>query len=840
MTADTESYLPDESAAPATRRPLVMPAAALAAGILLGRFVAAPAWLWMAVAAAGLAMLAASLRRRGPRHSRPAVAAVALMAAGLGAAWFGLRAEVGPHDISRLAGDEPQLVTVEGVLLESPRQSKRPDNPLLLMDAEGPAYTGMFLRVTAVTLGGRRVAADGRLRVIVSQPMPADPGSRPRTGDRLTVTGLLRRPGPPTNPGQADIRSVYATRGIHASLRTDFWEAIERHSPPWWSPYGWMGGLRQRLRGLMPQGDSPAARVVPALFLGDRSELLETDEQAFVRAGVLHYLAVSGLHVALLSGLVLGVLRLLLVGPRTRGLCLMIFIVAYALATELRPSVVRAGTFFLLLSASWLFGRRRDMLNTLAAATLVVLLLNPADLFHAGFQLSFIVALGLMTVCPKMQAVLFGRRDWTRWAEMPERRRTLWRLRGGFEALLSTCLTAWLFAAPLAACHFHVVAPVGVVATVVVFPFIAALMLLGAVGSAVALVAGTPTAAVTAATQWLAVRLGELVGLLQRVPFGHVYVRDFAWPWVAVSLGLLLVWGYRRELRVPLAGWLAALVFAAGGYVWLGVPRGPDAEVRITTLDVGSGNTALVQGPGGYSLLVDCGSSLLAERTADYVTAPALWRLGVGSLDAVVLTHADADHIKDLPPVLKRIPARCVYLSRHFLTDEKSYDDRALDWLRSEGYEVEYLSRGDRLPAPPGMEISVLGPPVEMADTGDTNATSVVLRVAYQGRAMILTGDATPTNLRDMVREAERGAIALPADAVLLPHHGEQSPELLEFLAATGARHGVMSVGRYRDAKRKPVITWPAELEIWRTWRAGAVSVFLGAEGPRVETFRRP
>jgi beta-lactamase superfamily II metal-dependent hydrolase len=77
----------------------------------------------------------------------------------------------------------------------------------------------------------------------------------------------------------------------------------------------------------------------------------------------------------------------------------------------------------------------------------------------------------------------------------------------------------------------------------------------------------------------------------------------------------------------------------------------------------------------------------------------------------------------------------------------------------------------------------------------------------------------------------------LRAEALLLPHHGQETVPLADFLRATGARVGVMSVGRFRDEQRKHVMTWPRELRVWKTYRAGAVSVFLGERGVRAETF---
>lgn len=826
----------------ATRRPLVLPALALAVGILLGRAAGLGPTLWVVVAASSLGLLGFRLWRRRSAIRQPGGRLLLLAIVMLGAAWFTIRTQAGPRDIRHLAGGEPRLVTVEGVLTETPRQSRRPDNPLLPRRRESDRTTRMAIKVRSVTTGAGRQAADGRLRVIVRESfltarpegVPNDGPWPPRTGDRLTITGLLREPGRPRNPGQRDIRTLYATSGIGGILTTNYWGAVQIRRAPWWSVYGWMGHLRARLRAAMPAGDTAGARIVPALFLGDRSEMLDATEQSFVRSGVMHYLAVSGLHVALLSGVLILVLRLALVSPRWRGACLAVFIVGYALATELRPSVVRAGTFFLLLSAAWLLGRRRDMLNTLAAAALVVLVLSPADLFHAGFQLSFLVALGLMVVCPRLRDALFGRHEWTHYAEMGGLERLLWQGRVALENFASTCLTAWLFAAPLAAWHFHLVAPVGIVATVAIFPVVAALMIVGLVAIVVAMVIGASAAPLAGPVEWLSRLLESLVAAFEQVPYGHAYIRSFDWPWVAATMALLLAWAYRRELHLSWRRLAAALVLAVAGYVCLGIPRGPPAAdgVRVTTLAIGSGNTILVQGPGGGNVLVDCGSNLLAERTADRVTAPALWALGVTRLDAVVLTHADADHVKDLPAVLARIPADRVVLPVGFLTDKKRYDDRVLAWLHDEGYEVQYVQRGDRLQITDRLSLDVLSPPEGLSPEASTNAHSVVLTVARAGASMLLAGDATPMILKQLATLPEART-----DVMLVPHHGEESASLAALLEASGTRIGVMSVGRFRDARRRHTMAWPAGLRVLKTCEKGAVTVLLGDDGVRVETF---
>ncbi|MBN2584783.1 MAG: DNA internalization-related competence protein ComEC/Rec2 [Planctomycetes bacterium] len=831
MNADRQ---PDDlplppDAGPRPHRPLVAPAVAMGLGILVGHTVGGPSWTYLVAALAALLGLIVFQHRRSLRP-RAFVVATMIFWVCLGAGWLRTRTQVGPRDVSRIALPDGRLVTVEGVLLESPRPSRHPDNPLLLQGQDVSTYTGLILRATAVTVDGRRETVDGLLRAIVTQPLPDDIETRPRTGDRMTLIGLLRPLSEPLNPGQVDVREVYASRGIHARLSTKFWEAVTCRRAPPWDPYGWMGWLRARLRRAMPDEEGAAARIIPALLIGDRTGMTDADEQAFIRAGVLHYLAVSGLHVALLSGLLLGLMRLAMAGPRTRAIVLIVFIIVYALATEMRPSVVRAGVFFLLLCCSWLLGRRRDLLNTLAAAAMVVLLLNPADLLQSGFQLSFLVAFALIVVYPRVYARLFPVADWERLKERTRFGRGLWQLKRRLMQMVSVGLTAWAFATPIAASHYHVVAPVGVLGTIVVLPMVFVLLLASAVTAAIGFAAGTSIGAVNSVLEAISQWLGQTIDLLARMPYGHFYVRDFGWPWALMALAIVLTWSQRQRWRIARWQLAAASVVLVAVYICVGIPRGPRHEIRITVLAVGSGNTVLVQAPGSYNLLVDCGSSLLAERTGETVTVPALWKLGVGRLDGVVLTHADADHIKDLPVVLDRIGCRRVFLSRRFLTDEKGYDDRAMNYLEESGRQIVYVQAGDTLPAPPGVTITVLNPPSSLPPAAETNATSVVLKVDYKGRSMILTGDATPDRLAAMAREQ-----SIRCDALLLPHHGEQSDEILEFLKSSSADVAIMSVARFRDTNRRGEFAWPDETALYKTYCDGAVSIFMGDTGVRAE-----
>ncbi len=823
--------------------PLLPVALALLLGIMLGRHLPLNDWHWILMAlppAAALGLLALLPRPRLPNESAAALLrtfAACGMAIGVGAAVMAAWLAPAADNIAHLADHHQQrIVQVEGVLLESPRPLRRPENPLLLSFGGGADSTSMTLAVKSLRLTGGRRPVSGRIRLIINQPLPRRPDDAPRTGDRIVASALLSLPSGPLNPGQADMPEANRLAGISATATAPDWQTVSWQRPPWWSVYGWMGTIRHRWqRAFTSASGSAAGDLLPALVLGDRAALSDADQQAFARSGVMHYLAVSGLHVALAAAMLIVLLRRTMIGPRWRALLVIAFVICYCLATELRPSVLRASVFLILLSLGWLSGRRTSMLNTLAAAAIVVLLIRPADLFQPGFQLSFVVVLGLILMATRLRLWMFGQRQWEQYADAGPLRRWLTDARGYAEAFIAVSLTAWLFSAPLLAHHFAQLTPIGLPATLLVFPLTMTLLAVGLLTVLVSQIYLPAAQLLVALADYPAQLLLALVRLLPRLPLAHSPVQQFQWPWVVISLMLLIGWAGRHRIMLSRRRLGAAVGLSLVAFLWLGLPAGPQDEVRVTVLAVGNGDTVLVQGPGGYNLLIDCGSSMFAQRTADNITLPALRRLGVRKLDAVVLTHADADHVKDLPPVVRQIPTGRIYISPHFVTDIKRYDDQVLAWLAAENLPVSTISAGEHLPAPDGLTISVLYPPRKALTQQDSNEVSMVLHLQWKdGGAMLLPGDAPGSVLKQLTDASYR------ADILMLPHHGEQGPQTAAAVADIGAGQAIISAARQRDLGRPGRHRWPPGLRIYRTWRDGAITVHLDSAGCRVQGFVTP
>ncbi|MEM6330497.1 MAG: ComEC/Rec2 family competence protein, partial [Planctomycetota bacterium] len=583
---------------------------------------------------------------------------------------------------------------------------------------------------------------------------------------------------------------------------------------------------RMLWRRLGPQ----RAPVAAAMLIGARQGVPRDRSERFRRTGTLHVLVVSGLHVGLVVGLIYAASRVGLFPRRLTLLAVMAAIAAYAVLTGARPPVVRAAVLAEVMCLAAIGGRPVLAMNSLAAAALVVLAWNPAELFRSGPQLSFIAAATL---------IWFAGRRPTRRSTDPMKRLLAaadgWPVRAAKATarwaglVLLATLLVWCVTAPLLLTRFHLLSPIAVPISVAVFPLVS----IAVTSGVLLLLAGVLCPPLASPLAWCCgLSLDGLQALVEAAEAAPGATWWFGGPsaWWTIGAYALLAAGLLGATTRPRAiRWTQlALVWVIVGFLAAAAGDQRPRGVRCTFIAVGHGCSVLVESPGGGVVLYDAGSLGPPEAGAETI-AGVLWSLGVHRIDAIVLSHADVDHYNAAPGLIERFAVGGLYVSPvMFDATDRAEGSRTgpaalLRAARTAGVPVHTLGQGDRLLVD-DVSLLVLHPTVDDALLAD-NAKSMVVAVEHQGRRVLLPGDLEGEGLESLLLQQP-----YDCDLLLAPHHGSIRSGPPGFAAWSTPEWVVVSGGDAAAAASAGESYARSGATVTHTAEAGMVQFELGAE----------
>lgn len=810
-------------------QPLVIVLVAVSTGIVADRLLGLPLAVWWTTAGVAWVTWIALWRCR---RDRTACVVLLLSVAACAGLWHHMRWNLFAQDeLGLFARRATQPACLEAIVLRGPQRLPAAQfNPMRIIPPLD--RTRIEVKLVGIRDRARWRPASGRARLTVDGHLLGV-----YAGDRLRIFAQLSEPRPPQNPGDFNYAAYHRAGRRLSQLRSEYPDCVAMASRGHrLNPRRWIDHVRSAGRRLLRRYlDERRAELAATVLLGAREEIGTKRMQAFRETGTVHLLAISGLHVGIVAGALFLGLRLVLV-PRHRAvLVVAAATVLYAVLTDARPPAIRATILVLMLCASTYLGRRAISFNSLAAAALVVLALNPADLFSTGVQLSFVAVAGLMWFAPgwlgsdsrrqTIDRLLTEHRGW------PSRiLRTSWR---GVRYLILTSAMIWLVTLPLVMARFHVFAPAGVVLnTLLWLPMAFALV----TGFGV-LVFGwllPPLAAVfgwcSNASLWL---LESCVQTAREVPLGHFWVPGPADWWLVGFYGGLGALAAFPAIRPP-RRWCLALV---AGWVAIGfVPStlgGHRDRLDCTFLSVGHGCAVVLELPSGHTMLYDASQFASPEYGARSV-AECLWSRGTTHLDAVLLSHADADHYNMLPDLLERFSVGVIYVSPVMFQFESPSIVALHEAIQESGVPVREVFAGDRLQAGDECLIEVLHPPRRGLPESD-NANSVVLAVECLGHRMLLPGDLETPGLDALLAEEP-----WDCDVLLAPHHGSRRSNP-PGLSAWCAPEWVVISGSLNSYQPDTGATYRAAgARVLHSGEVGAVHVTIDATGVEVRGALEP
>jgi competence protein ComEC len=591
-----------------------------------------------------------------------------------------------------------------------------------------------------------------------------------KEGSTVVLIGELRSLAPTfKNPFITGWRQIKRLEGITYEIKGDVFIKDERSSVIEW--------LRAILRKRVGDSNATHQAIIKALTIGDRLDIDDATNRLFLETGTSHILSVSGTHLGIIAGLFFFLIRLTLRRSyllRLRGddkryaaLMTIPFTFIYMLLTGAAIPTIRATIMVTLYLLAILFERERHPLNILALSALIILLIYPHSIFVPSFQLTFMSVLFLIIVGERFYPFVKIKCRLIKWTI----------------SSITMTLSAVVGTLPIVVYHFYGISPLSFIHNLIAVP------LLCMIAMPVALIG-----MVIPYGEHLLRFAGMLIGLnldiMERLNLWYIYpvIRpDLIEVMLYYQFVLGLIYLSIRSVRIALIGLLipAIVVTIIAEY-----NKRFNNSLCINMIDVGMGESILIEAPLGLRLLIDGGSNYSGTYdVGERVITPILLSKKVLTIDYLINTHPHSDHIGGLSYILKHFKVKHLVTARLYLQEHDFV--KLFAAARARHIDIVQWKRGDEMGYPGGLQIKVLNPEADRLFE-DMNNNSIALMLRYKDNSFLFTGDIGS----DVERELILSRLPLKANLLKVPHHGSNNSSSMAFLLTVRPDIAIMSVGK--------------------------------------------
>lgn len=588
-----------------------------------------------------------------------------------------------------------------------------------------------------------------------------------KLGQRVKCVGTLKLLEHARNPGGFDAYCYYQCRNVGYQLEVAEWRVVDNH---YWQFREVLRLFREELANCFQKLVNPAeAGFLEAIVLGEKADLDKDIKKQYQQAGIAHVIAISGLHIGFLGMSLFGILRKCQLPYWAAAVLSGSLVLLYGIFTGMSASCERAVIMLLVSFLGKVIGRAYDLLSAMALAGIVILINAPLQFLDAGFLLSFGAIIGIGAIYPCLVKMHF-----------PKEGKWLTRFRQNFLISVSVQLATL----PII-CYFYYEVPVyGVFLNLIVIPlmsFVVPSAMLGAmlsyINEELAHLVLLPAISILKWNQWLS-------GWSNNLPFAHWVTGQLKlWQFVLYVLVLIIVlWSLNKHCFPVL------LVTGILGII--GMLSFPDRNLRITMLDVGQGDGLVLQMPDSQVILIDGGSSS-KQKLYEYTYEPYLKSQGITSIDYVIVSHGDIDHIKAIQELMEEgYPIRNLVLP-HIIQPDDNYQQLYHMALQRK-IPVTFISRGKKITGG-DWTLTCLHPTMDYSGAR-ANVYSTTLALRYEAFSMLFTGDLEGEG-EEMVWEYLKQGKNSPYTVLKVAHHGSKNSTNEEFLRQVSPKYAIISAG---------------------------------------------
>ncbi len=689
-----------------------------------------------------------------------------------------------------------------------------------------------------VLKGGAPIPASGMVMVTSPlAPFPLVPG------DHLQLLARFRPLPPPLNPGESPSFSWLRRKGFAGFLETkQIPVAMEFGTEFVPLNLGFLQRIMIRVKDLARQRlihilgpTATETTLAPALLLGDTQSVDYLEWDKFIKTGTIHALAISGQHLVIAGGLVGVVLLTIGFPPRQSLGYSTFFVVFYALITGASPSAIRAA--IMAVGFAWVLWIRRltSVLNIIALAWIMVSLVQPSDMSSPGCQLSFL-AVYLIDAWQRRKEVQLTndnpetpsqKLDLLEYRLAPRWKNLLMRFFYGVWEAYRVNAWIWLGISPLIAWHTNLISLSALVIGPLVMLTCTGGLVCGLAGILIPIpyldrLFGMGLASFLELTGWFA-HWGE------NLPFSWFHIPNLGLVGLVGWL-FYLVWltinKIPRIQTLPLAFGALGLVGLTASTYW----RPFTNDLLVHSIAVGHGTAILIEEPSGRVVLYD-GGSMSGGHGAAKKIAQVLWNKGISAIDEIIISHADTDHFNAITGVLDRFQVSIISVGPSFATRDDQETVVFYESLQKRGIPLRTIAAG--MKAVSGhTSYEILHPESDYTRPPKQNAASLVIRVGYFNRTLLLTGDLEPPGTEQFLTQKDLS----PVTVLMAPHHGSPAANSEKLWRMLKPKFVFSSEGEERRT-RIPGGSLGKEIPLWKTQEKGMITIQMGPNQLSIHAF---
>lgn len=641
-----------------------------------------------------------------------------------------------------------------------------------------------------------------------------------KPGNKIFLTGTYQKGRDVRNPGEFDYDRYLKSKGITGlfiSYDTDSIKILDFDYNP---VKTFLFSIRKSIDETIHKLHEPnTAGLLRGLLLADRSEISYETKNEFINSGVVHILAVSGLHV----GYILFIFIFLFsrFGIYTRSILTICGLLLFMLITGVPPSVFRATLMAIVIIIAFLSGRSTNLINSIAIAAVIILLFNPNEIYNPGFQLSFAAVLSIGLLYPFFQKVVYRLKVKNKFMQY-------------LLLFIAVSLSAQIGTMPFTLAYFSKLSVVSLFSNLIVIPAVGVIIANAFVTLFVSFISFPVASYFVAANDLISYLMFLVIEFFGRLDFSFIWIRNFSlYDSILFYLALIALIFVFSKLEKIILKITLSLILVLTFFVFTGfddVEIMPENKLSIMMIDVGQGDSFLIKFPNGKTALIDAGEANPFIDNGDKIIAPLLDYLGISKIDYGFISHLDLDHYGGFVSLIYNNRIKEVFRPKPDSTEKSIRLEKFLNSkkIKTHIYNKSYFNIGNS-------KVYVLNDPDDFIfNSFSSNDRSGILKIVHGSTSFLFVGDCEFPGENYLATKFRK---MLNSDVLKVGHHGSKTGSSLAFLKLVSPDISLISAGIKNkfDHPSKEVISNLSRVnsKIYRTDLSGAI--LLQSDGYKIE-----